>query len=167
MILAFDTFYTEDSAKTVAIQFEHWTDAEETQVYEETLTDIAPYVSGQFYQRELPCILSLLKQIDLTDCKAIVIDGFVVLDDEGGKGLGGYLYESLDQRIPVIGVAKNDYSHLFHSKQAVLRGKSKKPLFITALGINLELASQYIEQMQGAHRLPTLLKKVDALGRTS
>lgn len=165
MILAFDTFYGENSAKTVGIQFDRWTDAEETHVYEETLTEIAPYVSGQFYQRELPCILSLLKQIDASHCKAIIVDGFVVLDDDGGKGLGGYLYESLEKQIPVIGVAKNDFSKISTSKRAVLRGESQKPLFITAMGIDVDMASQYIESMHGDYRIPTLLKRVDTLGR--
>ena len=164
-MLAFDTFYAEDSATTVAIQFENWTDETETHVYKETLTNVAPYVSGQFYKRELPCILSLLKQIDLTNCKAIIVDGFVVLDDAGGKGLGGYLYESLEKKTPIIGVAKNDFAKPFKSKRAVFRGTSKKPLFITTMGIDLDLASQHIKKMHGLHRFPTLLKKVDSLSR--
>ena len=165
MILAFDTFYFDDSAKTVGIQFNHWTDASEIFIYEETLNDVAPYVSGQFYKRELPCILSLLKQIDLTKCKAIVIDGFVVLDDKGGKGLGGYLYESLGKKIPIIGVAKNDFSKIFKSKRAVVRGNSKKLLFVTVMGMDLETAAKHVKNMHGNFRIPTLLKKVDALGR--
>jgi len=165
MILAFDTFYSEDSAKTVAIQFNNWTDSEATDIYQETLTHIEPYVSGQFYKRELPCVLSLLQQIDLTKCKAIVIDGFVVLDDNGGKGLGGYLFEHLQKKIPVIGVAKNDFSKLFNSKKAVLRGNSKKPLFVTAMGMDLNAATNHIKNMHGNFRIPTLLKKVDSLGR--
>jgi deoxyinosine 3'endonuclease (endonuclease V) len=140
-------------------------DAVETHVYEETLTDIAPYVSGQFYKRELPCILSLLQQIDLKHCKAIVIDGFVVLDDKGGKGLGGYLYERLKKKIPVIGVAKNDFSKDFNSKRAIQRGNSKKPLFVTAMGMDVHTAARHIETMHGKFRIPTLLKKVDSLGR--
>ena len=89
MILAFDTHYFDDKAKTVAVQFEHWTDAEPIQVFSETLTDIEPYESGLFYKRELPCILSLLKQVALETITTIVIDGFVVLDDHGALGLGG------------------------------------------------------------------------------
>ena len=165
MILAFDTFYSEDTAKTVAVQFNRWTDSKGSHMYEETLTGIAPYVSGQFYKRELPCILSLLKQIDLTKCEAIVIDGFVVLDDKGGKGLGGYLHESLKRKTPIIGVAKNDFAKIVRSKRVVQRGKSKKPLFVTALGIDLNEAAKHIKNMHGNFRIPTLLKKVDALGR--
>lgn len=165
MILAFDTHYVEDKAKTVAVQFEHWTDEFPSQVYEETLEGIQPYESGSFYKRELPCILSLLKQIDLTMIDLIVVDGFVVLDDEGSLGLGGYLYEALDQKIPVMGVAKNNFAKINALKIPVLRGNSQKPLYITAKGIDLQQAASYIQEMHGDYRFPTLLKEVDRLGR--
>jgi len=165
LILAFDTYYAEQSAKTVAVQFEDWTNEDASHVYEETLTDIEDYESGQFYKRELPCILSLLKQIDLSTCDAIIIDGFVVLDDEGAKGLGGYLYEALDQNVPIIGVAKNDFIKLDSLKRAVYRGESNKPLFVTAQGVDLEKAAQCLQHMHGDYRIPTLLKLVDRLGR--
>jgi deoxyinosine 3'endonuclease (endonuclease V) len=165
LILAFDTYYFETSAKTVALQFEDWTSEVATHSYEETLTEVEAYVSGQFYKRELPCILSLLTQIDTAHCKAIIIDGFVVLDDAGAKGLGGYLYDALDQSIPIIGVAKNDFATLDSSKRAVYRGTSKKPLYVTALGMDLDRAAENLQQMHGVFRMPTLLKMVDSLGR--
>ncbi|WP_299680659.1 endonuclease V [uncultured Dokdonia sp.] len=165
MILAFDTHYFDDKAKTVAIQFEHWTDEVPNMVYSETLTNIQPYESGLFYKRELPCILSLLQQIDLAIIDVIVIDGFVVLDDEGALGLGGYLYEALDQQIPIIGVAKNNFAKIDTLKIPVLRGDSKKLLYITAKGISLQQAASRIQEMHGEYRFPTLLKEVDRLGR--
>ncbi len=165
MILAFDTYYYEDKAKTVAIQFEKWQDTEETNVYEETLSGISEYVSGEFYKRELPCIVSLLAQINLTQCEAIVIDGFVILNDERKLGLGGYLYEKLNPRIPIIGVAKNNFAKINTEKKAVLRGESKKPLYITTMGIDLDFAAQKIKEMAGEYRIPDILKKVDSLGR--
>jgi deoxyinosine 3'endonuclease (endonuclease V) len=165
MILAFDTHYFEDKAKTVAVQFESWTDELPCQIYEETLEGIAAYESGSFYKRELPCILSLLKQIDLTTIETIIVDGFVVLDDTGMLGLGGYLYEALDEKIPVIGVAKNNFAKINVLKIPVLRGDSKKKLYITSKGIGLEQAASYIQEMHGEYRFPTLLKEVDRLGR--
>lgn len=165
MILAFDTHYFDDKAKTVAVQFEYWTDEVPNQIYSETLTGIAAYESGEFYKRELPCISSLLKQIDIATIDCIVIDGFVVLDDEGAIGLGGYLYEALDQKIPVIGVAKNNFAKINALKIPVFRGDSKKPLYITAKGIALQQAASYIQEMHGEYRFPTLLKEVDRLGR--
>jgi len=165
MILAFDTYYFEDKAKTVCLQFENWNDEQELATYEETLSGISEYVSGEFYKRELPCILSLLKKIDLNTCKAIVVDGFVVLNDDGKLGLGGYLYEELGEKIAVIGVAKNDFHKIKHSKKALLRGESKKPLYITVKGMDLDKACKNIQEMNGEFRIPDLLKKVDALGR--
>ncbi len=165
MILAFDTYYFEDKAKTVAIEFSDWTAESVTQVYEETITGIDEYTPGEFYKRELPCILSLLKQIDLSTCKTIIVDGFVVLDDENKIGLGGYLYNRLNNEIPIIGVAKNDFIKIQTNKRAVYRGESKKPLFITAKGIDLDVAANCIKHMHGPYRFPDLLKQVDALGR--
>ncbi len=165
MILAFDTYYFEDKARTIALQFEDWQDKEETKIFDETLSGINEYISGEFYKRELPCILSLLKQIDLTTCEAIVIDGFVVLDDEDKLGLGGYLYEALNSKIPIIGVAKNDFSKIEKLKKVVLRGESIKPLYITSKGIDLDIAADKIKNMNGVYRIPNILKKVDSIGR--
>ncbi|AGC75416.1 endonuclease V [Nonlabens dokdonensis] len=165
MILAFDTFYFNDKARTIAIQFDDWEDEEETLVHEELYTGIQEYVPGAFYKRELPCILDLLKKINLQDCEAIIIDGFVILDDQDKLGLGGYLYESLDKQIPLIGVGKNNFVPIKHNKRLVYRGESKKPLYITALGIDLDVAADFIHKMHGDYRMPDLLKKADSLGR--
>ena len=50
MILAFDTYYFEDKARTVALQFENWNDEEESLIFDETLSGISEYVSGEFYK---------------------------------------------------------------------------------------------------------------------
>lgn len=165
MILAFDTYYFEDKAKTIGLEFNQWTDEQESNTYEETLEGISEYVSGEFYKRELPCILSLLKKINLDHCEAIIIDGFVVLNDEDKNGLGGYLYQELGEKIPIIGVAKNNFNQITQHKRAVYRGESRKPLYITAKGIDLDEAALKIEQMHGEYRIPHLLKKVDSIGR--
>ena len=166
MILAFDTYYFEDKAKTVCIQFENWTDCVIATTYEETLSGIEEYKSGEFYKRELPCILSLLKTIDLSRCEAIIIDGFVILDDDQHDGLGGHLYNSLNGKIPVIGVGKNNFLRIEKFKKEVFRGDSKKALYVTSKGIDLEEASALIQNMAGEYRIPDLLKKVDSLGRS-
>ena len=71
------------------------------------MDDVAPYESGSFYKRELPCIVSLLQDLDVRDISLIVIDGFVHLDDDGRYGLGGHLYERLERKVQVVGVAKS------------------------------------------------------------
>ncbi|HRF80863.1 MAG TPA: endonuclease V, partial [Flavobacteriales bacterium] len=110
MILAVDTHYMADRAHTVAVLFDAWTAARPAQVISAWREGIEAYEPGQFYKRELPCILDLLRQVDLSQLEAIVIDGFVVLDDAGSPGLGAHLYRALEGRVPVIGVAKTNYA---------------------------------------------------------
>jgi deoxyribonuclease V len=163
MILAFDTYYFANKAKTVCLAFHNWEDAQEAAVYTELLENIAEYEPGAFYKRELPCILSLLEQINLEEVTAIVVDGFVQLDDVGKPGLGGHLFEALQRKIPVIGVAKTNFATIEQLKRSLLRGESKNPLYITAIGIGLEDATEKIRKMHGEFRIPTLLKRLDGL----
>lgn len=163
MILAIDTYYFDNKAKTVCLIFKDWNSS----VYKNSLTEITNnienYISGEFYKRELPCIISLISKLDVTKIKFIIIDGFVYLDDNGKLGLGGYLYENISGKIPIIGVAKTDFKSLTKNKQLVCRGKSKKPLYITSVGINSDTAADKIKTMSGDYRIPTLLKELDKL----
>ena len=163
MILAFDSYYFDNKAKTVALQFADWQDPEPIAVYSEILQGIADYEPGNFYKRELPCILSLMKQIDLSKITCIIIDGFVYLDDDKTHGLGGHLYNALEGKIPVIGVAKTNFATIEKLKAPVYRGESKNPLFVTAIGLALNDAAQNIQAMHGTYRMPTLLQKLDGL----
>lgn len=163
MILALDTYYFENKAKTVALEFLDWSDINETACYFEILENIEEYKSGEFYKRELPCVLSIIKKFNLEDYEAIIIDGYVFVDNDSKLGLGGFLYEKLNKKIPVIGVAKTDFISLNNNKVSLLRGKSKNPLFISAIGINLNEATEKIKYMNGEFRIPTLLKKLDTL----
>lgn len=163
MILAFDTYYFETKAQTVAVIFSSWTDEHPKDIFTETTESIEGYQPGEFYKRELPCIVSLLAKIDLKDIEAIIIDGFVVLDDSGKLGLGGHLYEHLEKKIAVIGVAKSNFALNTKFKREVFRGQSERPLYITALGIDIDLAGNNIKSMHGDFRIPTLLKQLDGL----
>lgn len=162
MILAFDTYYFENKAKTVCISFENWSDEENYTVNSEKIENIEEYQSGEFYKRELPCILSLLNKIEMKNITTIIIDGFVYLDDYKRLGLGGHLYNNLNN-IPIIGVAKTNFATLEKNKRELYRGKSIKPLYITSIGIDLDEATKLIENMNGQNRMPTLLKKLDTL----
>ncbi len=163
MKLAFDVYYYENKAKTVAVCFKNWSDVQPDRVYSEILENVEEYQPGKFYKKELPCIISLLKQINIENITEIIVDSFVILDDKGKNGLGGYLYEHLERKIPVIGVAKSDFVQNKINKQEIYRGLSKKPLYISALGIGLELASKNILNMEGEYRMPTLLKYLDTM----
>ncbi len=165
MIVAFDTYYIDARAHTVAVLFEHWTDPRPAQVLTAWREGIAPYEPGQFYKRELPCILELLERIDLSQVKAIVIDGFVVLDDAGAPGLGAHLFQALDGRVPVVGVAKTNFATLHASRAEVLRGTSNRPLYVTAMGLPLDQAAEHVRSMHGEFRMPHLLSELDRLTR--
>lgn len=162
MILAFDTYYdTTGKAKTVCLAFERWEDAEPFAIHTAFMENVAEYTPGEFYRRELPCILDLFEKLPYEDIEAIIVDGFVFLDDDGKLGLGGYLYKALEEKIPIIGVAKTNFASIEHNKRAVLRGESQKPLYVTAIGIDMETAAQQVQRMAGEYRFPALLKQLD------
>lgn len=163
MILAFDTYYSDNKAKTVCIAFNDWAGTATERVYAEVIESTEAYQPGEFYKRELPCILSLLKKITTNQVETIIIDGYVYLDDYGKAGLGGHLYNNLNYEIPVVGVAKTNFMTVNKNKEIIFRGKSARPLYITALGMNVHAAAERIRQMAGEHRIPTLLKTLDAL----
>lgn len=165
MILAFDTYYFDEKARTVCFAFEQWTDSLPTQTHTAYTSPIAEYEPGNFYKRELPCILQVLDTLNLDDVEVIVIDGYVIIDDDGHFGLGGHLYHVLQERIPIIGVAKTKFASNTLYVRQFLRGKSEVPLYITAIGIDVTVAATHVHQMHGEYRMPTLLKSLDALTR--
>lgn len=105
----------------------------------------------------------ILQKADLDKTEVIIIDGYVILDDTGKPGLGGHLYEFLKRKIPVIGVAKTNFANNARHKREVYRGESVRPLYVTTLGMDLDLACGYIKNMHGVFRIPTMLKKLDTL----
>lgn len=165
MIYAFDTYYYEDFANTVCIAFEDWESEKEVETFIEQTKINSEYESGAFYKRELPCILSLLQKITLKSGDIIIVDGYVTLNNEGKSGLGGHLYKALDEKYPVVGIAKNEFTTPDTERRSVFRGESRTPLFLTAKGIDVDEIKTRVEQMHGAYRMPTLLKKLDQLSR--
>jgi deoxyribonuclease V len=123
---------------------------------------VEPYQSGQFYRRELPCILAVLKSLPEL-AQVIIIDGYVWLGDHR-PGLGAHLYEALGQQVAVVGVAKTRFVRA-EPVELVLRGRSRSPLYVTAVGMDLAEAASRIRTMHGSYRIPTLLKRVDQLSR--
>ncbi len=161
MIIAVDGHYEGTRAQVAGGLFHRWDD-EHIAVATATNIEIpAEYVSGEFYKRELPCILAVL-DIIVDSVTTIVIDGYVWLGPDH-PGLGYYLWEALDQKIPVVGVAKTKFKD--STGEEVFRGKSKRPLYVTAAGMSQEKAAQFVQSMAGPYRLPTLLKVVDRMAR--
>ncbi len=158
-----DVYYEDNYAVSAGILFDNLTSDE--CLLEQTITveNIEPYESGRFYKRELPCLIKLIDS--LPELPSIfIVDSFVHLDNDKKKGLGAYLYEYYQNKIPVIGVAKNDFKEN-SSSEKVFRGESKKSLYITSIGIEQNVAADMIQKMHGDYRLPTLLKKVDNICR--
>ena len=153
------------TALAAAVVFPNWTSSASAAEHVRRIDEVAEYESGSFYKRELPCVLAVLERVEF-GMHGIIVDGYVVLDDHGTPGLGGHLWEALERRIPIIGVAKNP----FHGNPAaipVLRGDSQRPLYVTAMGIDVATVAEDVRSMHGRFRLPTMLKQVDRLCRDS
>ena len=160
MKLAVDVDYRFDKARVGGVFFEDWQDTQETLLVSTIVDKIEDYVPGQFFRRELPCIEALLKEHALKP-ELIIIDGFVFLDGMSRAGLGKHLYDALNQKIPIIGVAKNPFKDI-PKRFELLRGQSKTPLYVTATGLPQDETIAHITAMAGDYRIPTLLKKADA-----
>jgi len=164
MILAIDVDYrANNTALAAGVLFSDWQSEVPTEEVCITVQNVAEYIPGQFYKRELPCILAVLQASEhIVD--TIVVDGFVSLGNDKKPGLGQHLWETLEEKIPVIGVAKSAFKDTPSNTQ-VWRGTSAKPLYVTSVGIALEMAKVFVQNMHGEYRLPTLLKRVDYLCR--
>lgn len=165
MLIAVDVQYVEElTVVTAAVGFVDWSDSTATlESVQSVEVTPEPYEPGAFYKRELPFLLeavALLERHHLVE--AVVIDGHVWLR-EGQPGLGARLYEALDARAAVIGVAKAAFAR--GRALPVLRGDSSRPLFVTAAGMDALDAAELVRGMHGAHRVPTLLKRADRLAR--
>jgi deoxyribonuclease V len=153
-----DVDYRASGAVAAALLFDAWTDAVPRRELVARIAHVPDYEPGQFYKRELPCLLEVLRGVTPA---CVIIDGFVHLGPERRPGLGAHLARALD--VIVVGVAKNP----FHQTPAtpVLRGASTKPLLVTAAGMPEAEAAARVHEMHGAFRIPTLLRRVDQLCR--
>lgn len=162
-IACIDVGYHDTGALAACVLIDDWADARASTEVIATIPKVEDYQPGEFYRRELPCIHSVLAMLEqLPSC--IVVDGYVWLDGHERAGLGAHLFESLQSEVPVIGVAKNPFKGTDHAVQ-VFRGRSRRPLYVTAVGLTISQAEDYIQKMHGPHRLPTILKRVDQLSR--
>lgn len=165
MILAVDVHYQDQTASVAGVVFDDWSDQAAKTIVKSTVQAVAAYEPGQFYKRELPCVLKLIEEHNLTP-DYIVIDGYVYLDANNRAGFGVHLHQALAKRVPVIGVAKNPFKGI-SSAFELYRGSSKRPLYITSIGISPEAAKNCIHSMHGEHRMPVLLKLADSACRES
>lgn len=162
-ILIVDVDYREEEnyASIAGVIIQDWSSVE-CAVISISIDGIPPYETGQFYKRELPCILELLKHITVK-LGCIVVDGYVFLGHDQHDGLGAKLYH--ETSIPVIGVAKTHFDGT-PADAFVTRNNSIKPLYVTAIGGDQSSARSCIESMAGDFRIPGMLKYVDHVCRS-
>lgn len=151
------------TAVAAGVWFRGWPASEAEAEAVATFREVAPYQPGEFYRRELPCLLGVLARGPAADM--VVVDGYVWLGP-GRAGLGAHLHAALGGRTAVIGVAKTRFAGATDAVP-VQRGLSRAPLYVTAEGVGTEDAARWVASMHGDHRIPSLLKRVDRLARTA
>lgn len=167
MIACVDVAYRDHHADAGCVVLGHWQDATPQYTRAARIDHVAPYESGSFYCRELPCLLAVLQRLPALP-EIVVIDGYVWLSAQRKPGLGAHLHAALGHACAVVGVAKTAFVGICGSPLAasVLRGSSGKPLYVTSAGIALGYAAQAVRSMHGAHRIPTALRLADRLARS-
>ena len=156
-----DVDYRDSFAVAACLLFDAWSAQAATAEAVLPIAATADYEPGQFYRRELPCLLTVLAAIPQMP-EIILIDGYVWLGEDR-PGLGAHLHEALSGRAVVVGVAKTRFATA--NACAITRGSSHSPLYVTAAGMDPAEAARCVHSMHGEHRIPTLLKKVDRLCR--
>lgn len=158
-LIVTDVAYRDDVGCAAAVVADRWDAQFPSEVHAALRTPVAPYVPGNFRERELPCLLAVLEGLSP---EVVVVDGYAWLDADGRKGLGAWLHDAIGA--PVVGVAKTAFRGSPHAR-AVLRGTSTSPLYVTAVGLDLDLAEAGVRAMHGPHRLPTLVTLADRVAR--
>ena len=156
MYLTVDVQYGE-TAKIAGVVFARWDAQTPVATYVTELQDVEPYVPGEFYRRELPCIKHLLTQVK-EPISCLIVDGHCWLESNH-PGLGEIAHRELG--LPVIGIAKTIFKNGI--AVPVVRGSSTKPLYVSTSGCTID--PQAVQAMHGPYRIPTLLKLVDRLAR--
>ncbi len=155
-------YHATGSAMAACVLFAHWTDSTPLQELLAASPTAAPYRPGAFYLRELPCLLTVIRQCPVLP-DILIIDGYVWLDAHHRPGLGARLHEALHRRCAVVGVAKTAF--VGAPALPISRGTAKRPLFVTAVGMDPHQAAVQIAAMHGPHRIPTLIRLADQLCR--
>jgi deoxyribonuclease V len=157
-----DVAYDERAGRAVAaaVVFAEWSDAEAFAEYSAAVGQPAEYLPGQLYRRELPALMAVLAKIR-EPIDTVIVDGYVRLGTK--PGLGAHLWEATGRRFAVIGVAKSSFREA--DCVEVHRGTSRRPLYLTAIGIDEETAARQVKTMSGSDRIPALLRRADRLAR--
>jgi deoxyribonuclease V len=164
LIVAMDVHYDDERqlGRAAAVVFFGWEDESPRLCRVLEHPGPEPYVPGQFYRRELPCLLPLLEQVRKElSLGVVIVDGHVDLGPDR-PGLGRHLYDALGGAIEVVGVAKSAFEGA--PALPLLRGRSARPLWVSSTDC-AESAVRCVASMHGRDRVPTLLRRVDQLAR--
>jgi deoxyribonuclease V len=163
MLVAVDVCYTHVTAHAAAVVFADWYASEPFAQYTLRVPVAQGYVPGRFYRRELGPLAAVLEQVR-QPLECVIVDGYATFGPDR-PALGQYLFDRLGGKVAVVGVAKRKF-HPAQGDIAVVRGSSRRPLYITSIGIPVETAAQAVARMHGRNRIPTLLKLADRLSRS-
>jgi deoxyribonuclease V len=163
MIAFLDVDYRANGAVAACVIANDWEAPAPSAEHVARIDHVARYVPGRFFERELPCLVAVLAQVPEAP-DIVVVDGFVRLG-ENLPGLGAYLHGALGGATPVVGVAKTPFRGA--PAVEVFRGTSRRPLLVTAIGVDAHEAAHSVQAMRGGHRIPSLIARVDQLARTA
>jgi len=161
VIAVTDVHYRRARATAAVAVAAGWRDAAAAVEHVVDAAIAAPYTPGELYRRELPPLCAVLASLPELP-SIVVVDGFAWLGPDR-PGLGVHLHRALGGRAAVVGVAKSEFAGA--GAIPVRRGSSARPLWVSAIGIDAELAAAEVAAMHGQHRLPTLIVRADHLAR--
>jgi deoxyribonuclease V len=159
MLCCVDVDYQPTGVTSACVGFAAWADAfAAIEVVVRSFEPPQPYEPGAFAKRELPYLTNVLARMPPVD--AILVDAYVWLAPDR-PGLGKALHDVCGR--PVIGIAKTRFEGAAGIE--VVRGDSTRPLYVTAVGFDAERAADHVRAMHGEFRIPTLIRRADALAR--
>ena len=85
-----DVDYKGAGARAACVLTESWEAESPASTCVSDIETVEPYEPGNFYRRELPCILSVLQMLPLSP-EIVVVDGYVWLASVDRPGLGARL----------------------------------------------------------------------------
>ena len=167
MLACVDVAYRDNATIAGCVLFRAWSDDCPADQVLLSQGPAVPYRAGQFYLRELPPIVAVLKRVKV-QIETIIVDGYVWLNGDR-MGLGAHLYAALERKCPIVGVAKNPWRGGMNSQYPerrtipVTRGSSTRPLYVSSAGMNVAVAARLVKSMHGSFRIPTLLAEVNRI----
>lgn len=162
-ILAVNINFQDREDIVSGVSFTQWNSGRAENVFLSKVENTEDYLSGEIFARELKIVNTLLSQTKAQP-DYILLDGLVYSDGKAEPGFGKRLYDELGGNVVIIGVVKKQIQGL-PDECGVCRGESKTPLFVTAVGIDLEAAKELLLSMHGKFRVPSILKLAEKKSR--